>query len=134
MIRNDNIECAIDNKQFVCGVFIDFQQAFDTADHKILFKKQHYCIGGIAHKWFESYIQNRNQFVSVSGAEFELGSLNYSVLQGSVLGPLLFLVYINDLHYAIKASCPLLFAGNTCLLNIHSSAKQINRTLNKYLS
>ena len=51
--------------------------------------------------------------------------------QGSVLGPLLFLIYINDLHYAIKASCLLHFADDTCLLNIQSSIKQINRTLNK---
>ena len=53
--------------------------------------------------------------------------------QGSVLRPLLFLIYINDLHYATKASCPLHFADDTCLLNIRSFIKHINRTLNKHL-
>ena len=56
----DNIECAIDNKQFVCGVFIDLQKAFDTVNHNILLEKiQHYGIRGIAHQWFKSYLENR---------------------------------------------------------------------------
>ena len=76
----------------------------------------------------KSYLENRKQFVSVHGAESELDSVNYDVTQGSVLGPLPFLIYINDLHYAIKASCPLHFAYDTCLLNIQSSIKPINRT------
>ena len=130
----DNLESSTDNKQFVCGVFIDLQKAFDTVDHNILLEKiQHYGIRGIAHQWFKSDLENRKQFVSVSGAESELASVNYGVPQGSVLGPLLFLIYINDLHYAIKASCPHHFTDHTCLLNIQSSIKQINRTLNKDL-
>ena len=63
--------------------------------------------------------------------ESELAFVNYGVPHGSVLGQLLFLIYVNDLHYAMKASCPLHFADDTCLLNIQSSIKQINRTLNK---
>ena len=60
-------------------------------------------------------MENRKQFASVSGAESELASVNYGVPQGSVLVTLLFLIYINDLHYAKKPSCPLHFADDTCL-------------------
>ena len=73
----DNIESAFDNKQFVCGLFIELQKAFDKVDHNILLEKiQHYGIRGIAHQWFKSYLENRKQFVSISGAESELGLLN----------------------------------------------------------
>ena len=104
----------------------------DIVDHNILLEKiQHYGIRGIDHWWLKSDLENRKQFVSVSGAESELASVNYGVPQGSVYRPLLFLIYINDLHYVITASCPLHFADDTCLLNIKSFIKQINRTLNK---
>ena len=130
----DIIESATDNKQFVYGVFTDLQKVFDTVDHNILLEKiHHYGIREIIHQWFKSYLENRKQFVSIGGAESELASVNYSVPQGSVLGPLLFLIYINDLHFAIKASCPLHFGDDTCLLSIQNSKKQINRTLNKDL-
>ena len=68
----------------------------------------------------KSYVENRKQFACINGAQSELDSLNYGVPQGSVLGPPLFLIYINYLNYAVKASSPFHFADETCLLNISS--------------
>ena len=82
--------------------FVDLQKAFDTADHQILLAKlNYYGIRGVSNDWFKSYLSNRNQYVSINVYESDLAALNFGVPQGSVLGSLLFLLYINDLQ-AIK--------------------------------
>ena len=130
----DNIEKAIDNGKVACGVFIDLQKAFDTVDHNILLQKlHHYGIRGIANEWFKSYLSERKQFVSINGFNSDFKIVNCGVPQGSVLGSLLFLLYINDFHNAIKFSAPFHFADDTGLLNIQNSVKDINKTLNKDL-
>ena len=87
----ENIEKAIDNKMFICGVFVDFWKAFDTVDHNILLHKlSRYGIRDIANCWFSSYLSNRKQFVTINGFDSEIQSFQYGVPQGSVLGPLLF--------------------------------------------
>ncbi len=128
------IRFALDNSNFACGIFIDLQKAFDTVDHKILLKKlEYYGIRGLANKWFESYLSNRQQFVSINGFKSKNQTMKYGVPQGSVLGPLLFLVYINDLHKAIKFSTVHHFADDTNLLvtgkHLEEVQKQINRDL-----
>ena len=130
----DSIENAFDQNKFACGVFIDLKKAFDTVDHEILLKKLwHYGIRGIANDWFKSYLTNRMQYVSINNIPSDLLKVNFGVPQGSVLGPLLFLVYINDLHNSIRFSSPFHFADDTGLLNIQDSMHAINRTLNKDL-
>ena len=85
-----------------CGVFVDLQKAFDTADHQIMLAKlNHYGIHGVSNDWFKSYLFNCNQYVSINGYESGLVTLNCDVPQGSVLGPLLFLLYINDLNMTL---------------------------------
>ena len=122
---------ALDNSNFACGIFIDLQKAFDTVDHQILLKKlEHYGIRGLANNWFRSYLTNRQQFVSINGLNSKSQSMNYGVPQGSVLGPLLFLIYINDLNKAIKFCTTHHFADDTNLLYVDNSMKKIQKYVN----
>ena len=113
----EKIQDAIKNNKFAIGIFIDLQKAFDTVNHSILLKKlNHYGIQSITNKWFESYLTNRQQFVSINGHNSDYSITKHGVPQGSVLGPLLFLIYINDLHTCIKNSRTFHFADDTNLL------------------
>ena len=89
----EEIQQEMDKGRFGCGIFIDFQKAFDTVDHNILVKKlDHYGIRGVSNSWFKSYLNNRKQYVSINGFNSELNDIKCGVPQGSVLGPLLFLL------------------------------------------
>ena len=122
---------ALDEGNFACGVFVDFQKAFDTVDHSILLLKlEHYGVRGLANNWFRSYLTNRKQYVSINGFDSSLKVMKYGVPQGSVLGPLLFLIYINDLHLAVKHSVTHHFADDTNFLYISKSLKKIQKYMN----
>ena len=124
----DKLVSALDNGEIGIGIFIDFRKAFDTVDHEILLQKlHHYGIRGTANDWFRSYLTNRQQFVSIDGENSTLKLMSHGVPQGSVLGPLLFLIYINDLHNAIKYSKTRHFADDTNLLLANSSMKKIKK-------
>ena len=127
----ERIREAIDGKKVACGIFVDLQKAFDTVNHNILLSKLHrYGIRGAAYDWFKSYLSNRYQYVSLLGYDSRMKKIEHGVPQGSVLGPLLFLIYINDLPKAIKNYFVYLFVDDTNLLNISDSNASLKRKLN----
>ena len=121
------IQSALDNDQFACGVFINLQKVFDNVDRKILLSKMnHYGIKGIPYEWFKSYLTNK-QLLTTVNKQSELSSIEFSMPQGSILGPLLFLIYINDLSKPILFSSVHHFTDDTNVLYISSSLKDINK-------
>ena len=91
----DKITKCLDNNEYVIGIFLDFSKAFDTVDHDILLQKlSMYGIRGNALSWFQSYLDNRKQSVSYTGAKSDIKTVKCGVPQGSILGPLLVLLYM----------------------------------------
>ena len=114
IILVDKISEALDKGDFVLGLFLDFSKAFDTVNHDILFKKLEHCgIRGIALSWFKSYLSDRSQYIEYNGQKSEKGNISCGVPQGSILGPLLFLIYINDLSNVSKKIFALFFADDS---------------------
>ena len=130
----EHIRSALDKNNFTCGVFPDFQKAFDTVNLGILLSKLgYYGVRGIAHDLFKTFLTNRKQDTVINGVSLSVLSITHGVRQGSVLGPLLFLIYINDLNHVVKHSTVHHFADDTNLLYSNSSLKSINKCINHNL-
>ena len=119
------IKNSLDNGKFNCGIFIDLKKAFGTVNHEILLMKlEHYGIRGTAQEWFKSYLSNRKQYVSINGSNSSYLNVTCGAPQGSVVGPLLFLIYSNDLPLALSKLPFYLFADDT---NIYYEAESLAR-------
>ncbi len=110
-------------------VMLDLQKAFDTVNHSILCKKLK-IMGIESIKWFESYLTNRKQKVGINGTESDFLDINCGVPQGSILGPLLFLCYVNDMKTSISSDCKLLlYADDSTILFSHQDPNIISSKL-----
>jgi hypothetical protein len=92
---------ALNDGKYCIGVFLDLKKTFDVCNHSILLRKmKKYGIEGVELAWFKSYLSGRSQVVDISGAHSNPRDIDISVIQGCILGPILFLIYINDLPNA----------------------------------
>ena len=138
----DNIITQMDNNEIPISIFLDLSKAFDTIDHAILLHKlQHYGIDGIHLQLFKSYLSNRKQYVEIDDIKSNTLPITTVVPQGSILGPLLFIIYINDFPQSGQMFNFTSYADDTTLLstlgnfgngeNLNDVNTLINRELSK---
>ena len=123
---NNHILDALSKKEVALLLLIDFSKAFDVVEHPILLHKlQHYGIRGLALNWLKSYLSDRKQFVTINGTDSSQKPIEYGVPQGSVLGPLLFIIYINDLPNISKFAHFILYADDANIIVTGDSIHEV---------
>ena len=132
----EEITSSIDAKKISIGVIIDLKKAFDTVNHTLLIDKlEYYGIRGIAQEWLKSYLKDRKQFVQIDECASTLLNVTCGVPQGSILGPQLFILYINDICNASTSLKFILFADDTNVfysgVDIQTICECISRELDK---
>ena len=128
------ISRAIDDKKIAISLFLDLSKAFDCLDHHILLSKLYnYGIRGVAYDWFKDYLSNRKQYTFYNNSSSQLKELICGVPQGSILGPLLFLLYIDDIRFVSNKINFILFADDTTVTMSHSDLNVLVDTLNNEL-
>ena len=127
----ENIQTHLDKDELTAEVFIDLRKAFGTVDHDILLTKpDHYGIRGLSKDWFRSYLKGRQQLVSIGSQASTIKEIVSGLPQGSVLGPLLYLICINDLHSCVKYSKAYHFADDTNITFSDSSQETLAKRMN----
>ena len=130
----EKVRATWEDKHVALGVFIDLKKAFDTVDHDILLRKlEHYGIRGVALELLRSYLTSRFQYVSYGGFDSDKGIIKCGVPQGSVLGPLFFLIYVNDMVRACKELELVLFADDTNIFARARNPQELFGKVNKGL-
>ena len=128
---NDFILKCFDKKEYVLALFLDLSKAFDCINHDILlYKLQHIGVRGIALEWFRSYLNGRTQYVYVNKCKSQPETLSCSVPQGSILGPLLFILYINEIAHISKVLKCILYADDAVLYCVDRDLQNLIHTLN----
>ena len=130
----DTIRCNIDQGLLTGAVFIDLSKAFDTVDHALLLQKlRRYGIENLELKWFEDYLTNRMQVVDYQNVMSDFQSITSDVPQGSILGPLLFILLVNDLPSTVAHCTLLMYADDTVLFYSAKDVNVIEEKLNENL-
>ena len=125
----------MDKGRFTATVFSDLKKAFDTVAHHILLQKlEQYGVIGLEHTWFSSYLKNRHQLCRVNGVASNMEEIKHGVPQGSCFGPLLFLIYINDLPFSLKNGEVTMYADDTSISYSSKNIEVLNETLNSDLN
>jgi len=131
----DKIRKELDDGNSVIGIYLDLTKAFDLVNHDILlYKLNHYGIRGQALKWFKNYLENRQQYTYVNNTYSKPSTLNIGVPQGSVLGPLLFIIYVNDVSATVENTEIRLFADDTNIFIFHKNLNNLYDLATKALS
>jgi hypothetical protein len=136
----EQVQQALDNNLHAVGIFLDLTKAYDVLNHDILlYKLESYGVRGILNTWFKSYLSGRSQYVSLTQIDINKKILDKhssslkenlnGVPQGSLLGPLLFLIYINDLPYCFQGTKFVLYADDTNILIVDKEEKMLQRKI-----
>lgn len=128
---SEKLNSFLNDNNSAIGIFLDIRKAFDTVNHDILLRKlQCYGFRGITLDFFRSYLSNRQQKVEISGVTSDVGAISSGVPQGSVLGPLLFSLYVNDLPDTLNVFSAVMYADDTVLLAAHHSPDELFKAAN----